>query len=391
MESLTSKSAFWSFFISLIILIVLPGKPPGLQPNILNQRLNEVKSGTLYYSVKYKSFNHTDTNFRFYNLSFIRSGNSDSFNFILSNAKYSYAVYDNNILSYIDEGTKEIRVSEQRWQNLFPGFYFNLYQPVTSFGNLINRYVNNPTTRYFTRDTLIVKQTLKVIELKCNYPYPADSTFKNLTQKFIINIADSIPVSYISKVEWSNMEQYCEMNLLKYKINHIDSSVFLQTMLDTLRAYSGFNVIQEYDTLQKKPLLSNGCSVQDFRLHAVDNSVSWLSEIKNEYIILDFWYMGCYPCLKSIPILNNLKMTYGNKIGVIGINSIDTDTSLIKKFIARHKINYDIAYMGTEAAEKFNVRAYPTLYILNKERKVIFGEIGFSERLVNKIDSVLAR
>src|SRR5690554_6097157 len=48
-----------------------------------------------------------------------------------------------------------------------------------------------------------------------------------------------------------------------------------------------------------------------------------ISGLKDKVVLLDFWYRGCYPCLKAIPDLIKLQEEFKDDLVIIGINDID--------------------------------------------------------------------
>lgn len=105
--------------------------------------------------------------------------------------------------------------------------------------------------------------------------------------------------------------------------------------------------------------------------------------------VLDFWYTTCYPCIKSIPELNELHEKYGSKIQIIGVNDKNNkakDSLGIKKFLSHYPINYDIL-LTDKVPREYNIKAYPTIYIIDKNGKVAFSQIGFSENFYEKLDT----
>ena len=97
------------------------------------------------------------------------------------------------------------------------------------------------------------------------------------------------------------------------------------------------------------------------------------------------------PCIKAIPQLNQLQKTYINEIEIIGINSIEyteKDKEKLTAFLKRTPIDYNILLID-KIPEEFNIRAFPTLYIIGKDGKVKYSKIGSSENLYDELETVL--
>ena len=57
-------------------------------------------------------------------------------------------------------------------------------------------------------------------------------------------------------------------------------------------------------------------------------------------LLIDFWYRSCYPCLKAMPVLENLHQKYKDKgLLVIGINARDTSVVEVGDFMKARQVN----------------------------------------------------
>lgn len=111
----------------------------------------------------------------------------------------------------------------------------------------------------------------------------------------------------------------------------------------------------------------------------------------NKIVILDFWYTSCIPCIKTIPILNKLKEKYKDKIEIIGVNPVENKEKhkgKIEAFLQQNPMNYPILLVDEIPAE-YNIRAYPTLYILDHNRQVKYSKIGWSDNTYEELEKVL--
>ncbi len=100
---------------------------------------------------------------------------------------------------------------------------------------------------------------------------------------------------------------------------------------------------------------------------STNTSLSSVLEEK-KLILLDFWYISCPPCIKSIPVINEIKNNYDkSKIDVIPVNCIDK-VELIRKFVNKNKINFNDQYIAEkEVLEKLKIGSFPTFILLNNQ------------------------
>lgn len=150
---------------------------------------------------------------------------------------------------------------------------------------------------------------------------------------------------------------------------------------------------EKYVRLTEKDyeLIPNGEVAPELKGTFYPNYVDEIKLKTNKVTILDFWYTRCMPCIKVIPHLNKIKEKYKDKIEVIGVNPVENtenDKERIDKFLKRTPIQYPILLIS-EGLNEFNIRAYPTLYILDKSNKVIYSKIGSSEDTFAELDKIL--
>ncbi|MGB0918869.1 MAG: TlpA family protein disulfide reductase, partial [Flavobacteriales bacterium] len=51
----------------------------------------------------------------------------------------------------------------------------------------------------------------------------------------------------------------------------------------------------------------------------IDGTPFKLSELRGEYVVLDFWGSWCGPCLRDIPKLMQLHAKYGDKVVFVSV------------------------------------------------------------------------
>ncbi len=95
-----------------------------------------------------------------------------------------------------------------------------------------------------------------------------------------------------------------------------------------------------------------------FILADVDGQMHSIEKWDGKALIVNFWATWCRPCLKEIPLLNELQSEYAERaVQVIGIAVDDADE--VRRFMAEDlSIEYPVLVGGTdaiEAAEAFGI------------------------------------
>lgn len=101
-----------------------------------------------------------------------------------------------------------------------------------------------------------------------------------------------------------------------------------------------------------------------------------LSEFKGRYVLLDFWGHWCGPCIRAFPKLKDIQRKYADGLVIVGVAAEFKDhksewTSTIKKFNANWIQLSELQADKGDINERYNIMAFPTYFLLNKEGVVI--------------------
>lgn len=109
--------------------------------------------------------------------------------------------------------------------------------------------------------------------------------------------------------------------------------------------------------------------------HVVDaegDSLS-LADLKGKFVLLDFWFTTCPPCLDELPRLHALQSRYQDRLVVVGI-SIDRDRARFHRFLEREGIHWPqvLDMLDNEGAVQTLYRApyYPSYWLINPDGEV---------------------
>lgn len=112
------------------------------------------------------------------------------------------------------------------------------------------------------------------------------------------------------------------------------------------------------------------------------------SRFKNQVLLLDFWASWCRPCLFTLPELQRLHETYGERddFAVVGL-AIDEGRGggvRARKFAKKAGVTYANYHdeSSKPASPQFKIEAVPVLFLVSAEGKILHrwdGEPDFSE------------
>lgn len=113
-------------------------------------------------------------------------------------------------------------------------------------------------------------------------------------------------------------------------------------------------------------------TLQDF-----DGKRITAADLRGNILVLDFWATWCAPCIKEIPIFNQLQEKYAAKrVKVIGVTMASGPAEEVKPFTVRHNMRYSILIGDDEQSYDFNVFAFPTTFVVTRDLKIYKKYIG---------------
>lgn len=108
-----------------------------------------------------------------------------------------------------------------------------------------------------------------------------------------------------------------------------------------------------------------------------------LSTITSEYTLVIFWSSECGHCIEMMPKVKKLYDDQKPKRVEVLAVSIDTSKTEWNAFLKEEKLNWlngsDLKGFNGKAADDYNIYATPTMFLLDKEKKILAKPITYRE------------
>ncbi len=145
---------------------------------------------------------------------------------------------------------------------------------------------------------------------------------------------------------------------------------------------------QMESTKMRDPSNLVGTDAQPFDLEDLDGNKYSMDELKGKVVVINFWFIGCPPCRKEIPELNELVADHEDE-GVIFLGVATDRHKQLTSFLSKTEFNYNIVADGRAFASAYNVSAYPTHIVIGKDAKVSYAAAGFGPGSIDVLKSAI--
>lgn len=150
---------------------------------------------------------------------------------------------------------------------------------------------------------------------------------------------------------------------MKEKIKHyIKEIVLFFILLAVLTNAISFYKSQD---LNKTPLKQEFVRLLDDKIYKLPS---------NKPIIIHFWATWCPACKLEASNIQAISKNYE----VITV-AVKSNKDEIKKYLKENELNFKVVNDEyAKLAQKFNINVYPTTFIYDKNKELVFSEVGYS-------------
>lgn len=129
-----------------------------------------------------------------------------------------------------------------------------------------------------------------------------------------------------------------------------------------------------------------GDHMVDGTLYDMEGNTHHLSEFEGKYILLDFWNLGCQPCMEALPEMEEVSRMYKGKLELVSI--CGAAKNRWKKFVAEKKLTghqwNELREVNDGLAAVYGVKGVPHYVLISPERKVIHTWMGYRKHILKE-------
>jgi thiol-disulfide isomerase/thioredoxin len=352
-----------------------------------------LKKQTVQYKahIRFKFFDHDDTSDYDGSVYLKRIAKDTFFGGLIrfSTVDTFYRLYDGKKIYWVNNAQKTVTsfnpLKGETW-----GMDGNISYRLVWKGFIEPKSIEELTAKE-NRLTLLADTVIKGKDCyRLKIELPDEDGFTENTLVLAITKADSLPVYKVNTVRFQGTYQYSQFAMDEYDFAAVPAMKFSSKQIP-----KGYKITAYKQQKEDSKTIAIGTIAPQV------SGNNYSRELKPETIVysdkitmLDFWYMGCYPCGKAIPVLGKLQDKYANSIRIVGINSLDSSDKSIKKlpnYIEYNAFKYNILMVSKSLPGKFKVKAWPTVCIIDKKGIVRHVSIGYSDKMENELSAVIDR
>lgn len=165
-------------------------------------------------------------------------------------------------------------------------------------------------------------------------------------------------------------------------------SLFLFPLLLNIKLYDTWVHVVEFGNLSGKV---QERKVIEFAVQDEDGNVISNQDLKGKVVVLDFWFIGCGPCWKKFPHLQELHEKYSQhpNVAIYAVNRPMSSDRPRQSFEATKAKGYDFTVLqgSQQMMDDFGIYVYPTVVILDKSGEIIY--MGQTEGVEKTLQAIL--
>lgn len=147
---------------------------------------------------------------------------------------------------------------------------------------------------------------------------------------------------------------------------------------------------KQFEEEQKRMAALIGTKAPDFETVDMEGNPVKLSDMKGSVIAINFWFIGCKPCIMEMPELNEIVHKFEDK-GVKFVAIATDKKASLEKFAQRKQFDYDVVPDGKALAKLYEISGYPTHCIVDQKGKIAYFKSAYSPQTASELKSTIEK
>jgi peroxiredoxin len=124
--------------------------------------------------------------------------------------------------------------------------------------------------------------------------------------------------------------------------------------------------------------VERGAVAPDFVLPRLNGAAVPLSDYRGKVVLLNFWATWCPPCRAEMPSMEKLYQAYRDRgLEILAISADKSSKVVVESFVEARGLTFPILLdPANEVFAQYGVRGLPTSYLLDRQGRIVSGEVG---------------
>ena len=120
--------------------------------------------------------------------------------------------------------------------------------------------------------------------------------------------------------------------------------------------------------------LVGGNNLPDLVLSSADGTTVSTATLIGKPIMINFWSVGCIPCIEEIPHLNALKSKYGEDVAFLALTADDKEN--VQRFLMKNPFEFEIFSDAGKIFEEYSIKSIPFNLFIDAGGRIVYTRSG---------------
>lgn len=116
-----------------------------------------------------------------------------------------------------------------------------------------------------------------------------------------------------------------------------------------------------------------------------------LNALQGKIVVMNFWDIGCGPCIAEIPELNKLVEHYRTDSNVVFLAPTGDAITALQPFFKRHKFSYQVLPDAATVARAYGLSSLPMHVVIDKKGNILSRSVGSRQDIVPYLEGLIEK
>jgi len=230
---------------------------------------------------------------------------------------------------------------------------------------------------YEGKETKNGKLTYKIkSELPVSFQVKAKGAKKSREGKKVFTYIWWISTKSLLPIAFSDKVIKKDIKIISLNKKKPKSFYSITNQKGSVKEYTSFDEVRRES--HKDDVLPIGSMIPKWSSVSQEGKMFSSKNLKGKVVLLDFWGTWCSPCLVAMPSVEEIHKSFAKEdVVVIGISARERNPNAAANYFKKKGYTYVHIPNGDKIADLFKVKVYPTVYIIDKNGKIVEAIAGY--------------